>query len=139
MKERTLAIIKPDSVKAANTGKIIAMLEEHGFEIVAMKKIKLTKKQAEGFYIVHKERPFYDSLTSFMSEGPVVVMVLQKENAIADYRRLMGATNPEEAEEGTIRALFGTDIERNAVHGSDSKESADFEIRYFFNALEITD
>ncbi len=139
MKERTLAIIKPDSVAGQNTGKIIDMLESRGFKIVAMKKIKLTKSQAEGFYIVHKERPFYDSLTSFMSEGPVIVMVLEKENAIADYRELMGATNPKEAKEGTIRALFGTDIERNAVHGSDSKESAAFEIGYFFNALEIVD
>jgi len=139
VKERTLAIIKPDSVAGQNTGKIIDMLESRGFKIVAMKKIKLTKSQAEGFYIVHKERPFYDSLTSFMSEGPVIVMVLEKENAIADYRELMGATNPKEAKEGTIRALFGTDIERNAVHGSDSKESAAFEIGYFFNALEIVD
>ena len=137
MKERTLSIIKPDCVAAKNAGKVIDMLERNGFSIVAMKKIQLTKKQAQGFYIVHKERPFYDSLTTFMSEGPIVVMVLEKENAIADYRELMGATNPKDAKEGTIRAIFATDIERNAVHGSDSKESADFEIGYFFNALEI--
>ncbi len=137
MKERTLSIIKPDCVAAKNAGKVIDMLEKNGFSIVAMKKIQLTKKQAQGFYIVHKERPFYDSLTTFMSEGPIVVMVLEKENAIADYRELMGATNPKDAKEGTIRAIFATDIERNAVHGSDSKESADFEIGYFFNALEI--
>jgi len=137
VKERTLSIIKPDCVAAGNSGKVIDILESNGFSIVAMKKIHMTKKQAEGFYIVHKERPFYDSLTTFMSEGPVVVMVLEKENAIKDYRELMGATNPKDAKEGTIRALFATDIERNAVHGSDSKESADFEIGYFFNALEI--
>ncbi len=137
MKERTLSIIKPDCVKAKNAGKVIDMLEENGFSIVGMKKIQLTKKQAQGFYIVHKERPFYDSLTTFMSEGPVIVMVLEKDNAIADYRELMGATDPKDAKEGTIRAKFATDIERNAVHGSDSKESADFEIGYFFNALEI--
>ncbi len=137
MKERTLSIIKPDCVAAGNAGKVINILEEHGFSIIAMKKIKLTKKQAQGFYIVHKDRPFYDSLTTFMSEGPIVVMVLEKDNAIADYRELMGATNPKDAKEGTIRAEFATDIERNAIHGSDSKESADFEIGYFFNALEI--
>ncbi len=137
MKERTLSIIKPDCVAAGNSGKVIDILESNGFSIVAMKKIHMTKKQAEGFYIVHKERPFYDSLTTFMSEGPVVVMVLEKENAIKDYRELMGATNPKDAKDGTIRALFATDIERNAVHGSDSKESADFEIGYFFNALEM--
>jgi len=137
VKERTLSIIKPDCVAAKNAGKVIDMLEENGFSIIAMKKIQLTKKQAQGFYIVHKERPFYDSLTTFMSEGPIVVMVLEKENAIADYRELMGATNPKDAKKGTIRAVYATDIERNAVHGSDSKESADFEIGYFFNALEI--
>ncbi len=137
MRERTLSIIKPDSVKNRKVGSIISMLEENGFDIIAMKRVKLTKDQAKGFYIVHRDRPFYESLTDFMSEGPIVVMVLEKENAIADYRKLMGATNPKEAESGTIRALFGTDIERNAVHGSDSKESAEFEITYFFNELEI--
>ncbi len=137
MKERTLSIIKPDCVSAHNAGKVIDILESNGFSIIAMKKIHLTKKQAEGFYIVHKERPFYDSLTTFMSEGPVVVMVLEKDNAIADYRELMGATNPKDAKEGTLREQFATDIERNAVHGSDSKESADFEIGYFFSALEL--
>ncbi len=137
MIERTLSIIKPDCVSAKNAGKVIDMLEKNGFSIIAMKKIQLTKAQAEGFYIVHKDRPFYESLTTFMSEGPVIVMVLEKENAIKNYRELMGATNPKDAKEGTIRAKFATDIERNAVHGSDSKESADFEIGYFFNALEI--
>ncbi len=137
MKERTLSIIKPDCVSNRSAGKVIDILEEKGFSIIAMKKIKLTKKQAEGFYIVHKERPFYESLCTFMSEGPVIAMVLEKENAIADYRELMGATNPKEADKGTLRAMFAADIERNAVHGSDSLESADFEIGYFFNALEI--
>ena len=137
MVERTLSIIKPDCVAAKNSGKVISMLEENGFDIVAMKKVWLTKQQAEKFYIVHKERPFYDSLTTFMSEGPIIVMVLEKENAIEDYRKLMGATNPQEAADGTIRKLFGSNIERNAVHGSDSKESADYEINFFFNELEI--
>lgn len=137
MLERTLAIIKPDAVSSKNTGKIIDILEDNGFSIIGMKKIRLTKEQAKRFYIVHKDRPFYDSLTTFMSEGSVIVMVLEKENAIDEYRRLMGATNPEDAGEGTIRKLFGTNIERNAVHGSDSKESADFEIPFFFNELEL--
>ncbi len=137
MLERTLAIIKPDAVASKNAGKIIDMLESNGFSIIGMKKAHLTKEQAKKFYIVHKERPFYDSLTTFMSEGPIIVMVLEKENAIEDYRKLMGATNPEEAEEGTIRKMFGTNIERNAVHGSDSKESANFEIPFFFNELEL--
>jgi len=135
--ERTLAIIKPDAVAAKNSGKIIDILESNGFSIIGMKKVHLTKEQAKKFYIVHKERPFYDSLTTFMSEGPIIVMVLEKENAIEDYRKLMGTTNPEEAEEGTIRKMFGTNIERNAVHGSDSKESASFEIPFFFNELEL--
>jgi nucleoside-diphosphate kinase len=137
MLEKTLSIIKPDAVKAGYSGKIITMLEENGFEIKAMKKIRLTKKQAEGFYIVHKNRPFYDSLTTFMSSGNIIVMVLEKENAIADYRNLMGATDPAKAQPGTIRALYGKNIEENAVHGSDSKESADFEIPYFFSSIEI--
>lgn len=137
MLERTLAIIKPDAVAAKNSGKIIDILESNGFSIIGMKKVHLTKEQAKKFYIVHKERPFYDSLTTFMSEGPIIVMVLEKENAIEDYRKLMGTTNPEEAEEGTIRKMFGTNIERNAVHGSDSKESASFEIPFFFNELEL--
>lgn len=136
MLEKTLSIIKPDAVKAGYSGKIISMLEENGFFIKAIKKIHLTKKQAEGFYIVHKDRPFYDSLTTFMSSGSIIVMVLEKENAIADYRSLMGATDPSKAQAGTIRALYAKNIEENAVHGSDSKESADFEISYFFSQLE---
>ena len=137
MLERTLAIIKPDAVASNYSGKIIDVLEENGFSIVGMKKIKLSKEDAEKFYIVHKERPFYSSLTTFMSEGPIIVMVLEKENAIEEYRKLMGATNPEDAEEGTIRKKFGTNIERNAVHGSDSKESASFEIPFFFSEIEL--
>ncbi len=137
MRERTLGIIKPDAVAAKNASKIIDMLEVNGFSIIGMKKIHLTKEQAKKFYIVHRERPFYDSLTTFMSEGPIIVMVLEKENAIEDYRKLMGTTNPKEAEEGTIRKLFGTNIERNAVHGSDSMESANFEIPFFFSELEL--
>ncbi len=137
MLERTLAIIKPDAVASKHSGKIIDMLEESGFSIVGMKKIRLSKEEAEKFYIVHKERPFYNSLTTFMSEGPIIVMVLEKKNAIEDYRKLMGVTNPEDAEEGTIRKRFGTNIERNAVHGSDSKESANFEIPFFFSEIEL--
>jgi nucleoside-diphosphate kinase len=112
MLEKTLSIIKPDAVKAGYSGKIIAILEENCFEIKAMKKIKLTKKQAEGFYIVHKDRPFYDSLTTFMSIGSIIVMVLEKENAIADYRELMGATDPSNAKPGTIRALYAKKYRR---------------------------
>ena len=135
--ERTLGIIKPDAVSKGYAGKILAIVEENGFNIVGLKKIKLTKEKAEGFYYVHKEKPFFNSLTDFMSEGPIIVMVLEKENAIADWRKLMGATNPENAEEGTLRKMFAENIERNAVHGSDSPESAKYEISYFFNALEL--
>ncbi len=135
--EKTFGIIKPDAVKKGYAGKILAIIEDNGFKIAGMKKIKLTKEEAEGFYFVHKERPFFNSLTDFMSEGPIVVMVLEKENAIADWRKLMGATNPAEAEEGTLRKMFAENIERNAVHGSDSPESASIEIPYFFNALEL--
>ncbi len=135
--ERTLGIIKPDAVSKGYAGKILAIVEEKGFNIVGLKKIKLTKEKAEGFYYVHKDKPFFNSLTDFMSEGPIIVMVLEKENAIADWRKLMGATNPENAEEGTLRKMFAENIERNAVHGSDSPESARYEISYFFNALEL--
>lgn len=137
MIERTLSLIKPDCVGAKNAGKVIDILEKKGFSIIGMKKVKLSKKDAEGFYAVHKDRPFFESLTDFMSKGPIVAMVLEKENAIADYRALMGETNSKEAKEGTLRAQFGTDIERNAVHGSDAVDTADFEIGYFFNELEL--
>jgi len=137
MIERTLSLIKPDCVSAKNAGKVIDILEKNGFSIVGMKKIKLSKEDAQGFYAVHKDRPFFKSLTDFMSEGPIVAMVLEKENAIADYRALMGETDSTKAKEGTLRAQFGTDIEQNAMHGSDSPDTANFEIGYFFNKLEL--
>ena len=135
--ERTLSIIKPDGVQRGVIGEVIRRLEANKIRIIAMKMLKLNKAQAEGFYAVHKERPFFDSLTDFMTSGPVVAMVLEGENAIAIYRELMGATNYEEAAEGTIRRDFATDIEKNIVHGSDSPETAAFEIGYFFNNFEI--
>jgi nucleoside-diphosphate kinase len=135
--ERTLSIIKPDGVKRGIVGEVIKRLEESGINIAAMKMIYMTKRQAEGFYAVHRERPFFGSLTDFMSSGPAVVMVLAGEGVIAKYRQLMGATNFEEAEEGTIRRDFATDIEKNVVHGSDAPETAEFEINYFFNSFEI--
>jgi len=136
--ERTLSIIKPDGTEKNVIGKIIDRFESNGLRIAALKKIKLSKEEAGGFYIVHKERPFYGELTDFMSEGPIVVLVLEGDNAIAKNRELMGATNPAEADAGTIRKDFATNLERNTVHGSDSPESASFEIPYFFSALEIS-
>ncbi len=135
--ERTLAIIKPDGVARGIIGEVIKRLESNKFKIVAMKMIHLSKKQAEGFYAVHQGKPFFESLTAFMSSGPAVVMVLEAENIIARYRELMGATNYKEAAEGTIRKDFATDIEKNVVHGSDAPETAAFEMAYFFNNLEI--
>ena len=135
--ERTLSIVKPDAVEKGATGDILRRFEEAGLEIVAMKKIRLSAELAKGFYAVHKERPFYDDLVSFMTSGPVVVSVLRGENAIAKNRELMGPTNSEEAPAGTIRGDHGTDIERNATHGSDAPETAKVEIAYFFNASEI--
>jgi nucleoside-diphosphate kinase len=135
--ERTLSIIKPDGVSRGLIGDVVKRLENAGIKIKAMKMLHMTKKQAEGFYAVHKERPFFASLTDFMSSGPAVVMILEGDGVIAKYRQLMGATNYKEAEEGTIRRDFATDIEKNVVHGSDSPESADFEINYFFNSFEI--
>jgi nucleoside-diphosphate kinase len=137
MKERTLSIIKPDGVSRHLMGEVVQRLEKADLKIVATKMIKMTKAQAKGFYKVHEGKPFYESLTDFMSSGPCVVMVLEGEDAIARYRALMGATNYKEAEEGTIRREFATDIEKNVVHGSDSEETANFEIKYFFSALEI--
>ena len=136
--QKTLAIIKPDAVKRGLIGEVIKRLEKNRLSIIAMKMIHMTKNQAEGFYAVHRERPFFDSLTDFMSSGPCVVMVLAGEDVIARYRELMGATNYEEAAEGTIRREFATDIEKNIVHGSDATETAAFEIGYFFNRFEIT-
>jgi nucleoside-diphosphate kinase len=135
--ERTLSIIKPDGVQKNIIGEVIKRFESNGIKIAAMKMIQLTKTQAQGFYAVHKERPFFDSLTDFMTSGPIVVMVLEGEDVIAKNRKLMGATNFKEAEEGTIRKEFATDIEKNVVHGSDAPETAAFEIGYFFNDLEI--
>jgi nucleoside-diphosphate kinase len=135
--ERTLSIIKPDGVEKNVIGEVIKRFETNGIKIAAMKMIHLSKSQAQGFYAVHKERPFFDSLTDFMTSGPIVVMVLEGEDVIAKNRKLMGATNFKEAEEGTIRKEYATDIEKNVVHGSDAPETAAFEIGYFFNDLEL--
>jgi len=135
--ERTLSIIKPDGVAKNVIGEVIKRFETDGIKIAAMKMIHLTKTQAQGFYAVHKERPFFNSLTDFMTSGPIVVMVLEGDDVIARNRKLMGATNFEEAEEGTIRKDYATDIEKNVVHGSDAPETAAFEIGYFFNNLEV--
>jgi nucleoside-diphosphate kinase len=137
MKERTLSIIKPDGVSRRLIGEIIQRLEKADLKILAMKMVKMTKAEAKGFYKVHQGKPFYGSLTNFMSSGPCVVMVLEGADAIVRYRELMGATNYKEAKEGTIRREFATDIEKNVVHGSDSEETANFEIKYFFSVLEI--
>ena len=137
--ERTLSIIKPDGAERGLIGEVIKRLEANNLNIVAMKMVFMTKAQAEGFYAVHKERPFFESLTAFMSSGPAIVMVLEGDNVIARYRELMGATNFEDAAEGTIRREFATDIEKNVVHGSDAPETAAFEIAYFFNSFEIID
>ncbi len=135
--ERTLSIIKPDGVARRIIGEVIKRLEINHLKIVAMKMLKMDTAQAQGFYAVHKERPFFDSLTHFMTSGPVVVMVLEGENAIVKYREIMGATDYREAAEGTIRKDFATDIEKNVVHGSDSPKTAAFEIGYFFNRFEL--
>lgn len=135
--ERTLSLIKPDGVRRNLIGEVLSCFERSGLKIVAIKMLWLSKREAQGFYIVHKERPFYDSLTSFMSSGPIVALVLEGENAIKKTRDLMGATNPAEAAKGTIRREFGGSIEANVVHGSDSKESAVFEIPYFFSQREL--
>ncbi|MEQ1869385.1 MAG: nucleoside-diphosphate kinase [Vicinamibacterales bacterium] len=137
MTERTLAIIKPDAVETKKTGAIIDRIERSGFKIRAMKRVKLRKKQAEGFYAVHKERPFFASLTEFMSSGPSVVLVLEAEDAIKKWRTLMGATNPANADAGTIRKEFAESIERNATHGSDAPETAAYEIGYFFAGVDL--
>ena len=135
--ELTFAIIKPDAVAANYTGRIIDRILSEGFKIAALKMLHLTKAQAEGFYAVHKERPFFGSLTDFMSSGPCVVMVLAADGAITKWRTLMGATDPAEADTGTLRKEFAANKEQNACHGSDAPETAAFEIAYFFNALEI--
>ena len=134
---KTFTILKPDTLRAGNAGAIISRLEQEGFRIRAMKMLHLTEAQAEGFYYVHKERPFFPSLVKFMTEGPVILMVLEADNAIDKLRKVMGATDPAKADAGTIRKQFGINIERNAIHGSDGPETAAFEIGYFFNQLEI--
>jgi nucleoside-diphosphate kinase len=137
--ERTLSIVKPDGVAKGVIGEVIKRFESNHIKIVAMKMLHMNRKQAEGFYAVHREKPFFSSLTEFMSSGPVVVMVLEGENAIARNRKLMGATNYKDAEKGTIRSDFATSIEKNIVHGSDAPETAAFEIGYFFNRFEFVD
>jgi nucleoside-diphosphate kinase len=135
--QKTFTILKPDTVRAGRAGAIITEIEKAGFRIRAMKMLHLTEPQAQGFYYVHKERPFFGSLVKFMTEGPIVAMVLEADNAVENLRKVMGATDPVKAEAGTIRKQFGTNIERNAIHGSDGPETAAFEIGYFFNQLEI--
>lgn len=135
--ERTLSIIKPDAVKKNLIGKIVARFEEEGLRIAAMRKVHLSKREAEGFYAVHAERPFFGELTDFMSSGPAVVMVLEGNNAITRNREIMGATNPAEAAEGTLRKLYADSIGENAVHGSDAPETAAVEISYFFRNTEL--
>ncbi|HWG88028.1 MAG TPA: nucleoside-diphosphate kinase [Candidatus Acidoferrales bacterium] len=135
--QRTFSIIKPDAVGKGATGDIIHMLQEKGFRIIGMKMLEINKAQAEGFYAVHASRPFFDSLTTFMCSGPMVVLALEKNNAIADLRKLMGATNPANAEAGTIRKKWAESIERNAIHGSDADDTARFELSYFFAGCEL--
>ncbi len=135
--EQTFAIIKPDAVASGHTGNILSVIEKAGFRIRGMKMTRLSKQQAEGFYEVHRERPFFSGLVTFMTEGPVVVMVLERDNAIKHWREVMGATNPEKAAEGTIRKHFAKNIERNAVHGSDAPETAAVEIPFFFSMAEL--
>ncbi len=137
MAERTLSIVKPDAVAKNAIGGIFSIFEKGGLKIVATRMIHLSRPQAEGFYAVHKERPFFGDLCTFMTEGPVVVSVLEGDNAILRHRELLGATNPEKADAGTVRKLYGTNIERNAAHGSDAPDTAAFEIGYFFQGLEI--
>jgi nucleoside-diphosphate kinase len=137
MIERTLAIIKPDAVERRLAGKIIQRIEDAGFQIRAMRRVHLTKPQAEGFYAVHRERPFFGSLTAFMSSGPVIVMVLEAADAIKTWRTLMGATDPAKADAGTLRKEFAQSIERNATHGSDAADTASYEIGYFFPGMDL--
>ena len=137
MSQRTFSIIKPDAVRKGYAGAILADIEKAGFKVVSIKRMSISKAQAEGFYYVHAARPFFGELTEFMSSGPIFPMVLEKDNAIADLRKLMGATNPAQAEEGTIRKKWGTNIEYNAIHGSDADETARFELSFFFAGYEL--
>lgn len=134
--ERTLSIVKPDGVEKGLIGEVIKRFEDNGLQVIGLKMVKMSKREAEGFYEVHRGKPFFESLTTFMSSGPAVVMVLEGDNAIRRLRDLMGATNPQEAAEGTLRRQFGSNIERNVVHGSDAPDTAAFEIGYFFHDLE---
>ena len=135
--QKTLSIIKPDAMKLKYSGKIIDFIEDKGFSVIAQKKIVLTKSQAEAFYSVHKERPFFYELVDFMISGPILVQIIEAKDGVSLYREIMGSTNPEEAEEGTIRKLYGTNIQCNAVHGSDSIENANIEASFFFSKLEM--
>ena len=137
MAQRTFSIIKPDAAKNGYAGAILSDIERAGFKLVAIRKQSISKEQAQGFYYVHKDRPFFNDLCEFMSSGPIFLMVLEKENAIADLRKLMGATNPANAEEGTIRKKYAESIQANAVHGSDAEETASFEIGYWFAGYEL--
>ena len=135
--QRTLAIIKPDGVQQKVVGRVLARIEEEGFRIVALRLVRLSRADAEGFYAVHRERPFFDALTLFMSSGPAVAMVLEADDAIPRWREVMGATDPSQAVEGTLRRQFAANIERNVVHGSDAEATAEFEIGYFFGGIEL--
>lgn len=135
--ERTLGIIKPDAVAKGHAGQILSIIEQSGFRILGMKMLRLSKQEAEAFYGVHRERPFFNGLVTFMTEGPVIVLALERENAVAKWRQVMGATNPAQAAEGTIRKRFADNIERNSVHGSDAPETAEQEIPFFFSAAEL--
>lgn len=134
--EKTFAIIKPDAISAQHAGKIIDMIEQNGFDILRMEKIQLSQEEAKVFYAIHKDKPFFQEVIDFMVSGPIIIMALAKENAIADWRTLMGTTNPENADEGTIRKLFGTGIMTNATHGSDSPDNAKIELGLFFEDLD---
>ena len=135
--ERTFSIVKPDAFAAGQTGEILAMIQQAGFKILAMRMTRLTEAQAQGFYAVHRERPFFTGLVKFMTEGPIVVMALEREDAIKKLREVMGATNPANAADGTIRKKFAANIERNCIHGSDAPETAEVELRFFFSTSEL--
>jgi nucleoside-diphosphate kinase len=136
-RERTFAMIKPDAVAKGHTGEILALIEKHGFRVVAMKTKRISKPEAEAFYAIHREKPFFSGLVTFMTEGPVLVLVLEREEAVAKWREVMGATNPANAAEGTIRKLYAENIERNTVHGSDAADTAAEEIPFFFSTAEL--
>ena len=135
--ERTFSIVKPDAVAAGQAGEILAMIQKAGFKVLGLRMTRLTKTQAQGFYAVHRERPFFGGLVKFMTEGPVIVMALERENAILGLREVMGSTNPANAAEGTVRKRFATNIERNCIHGSDAPETAETELRFFFSTAEL--